>query len=244
MPVSSWGSSPGWGFGEGDGGQEQARSTARTGGRAREPHLPERAHAGFLTLVHQPGVRKTEGPGGKGEAPVRPVQRWRWDSSVGPWPLHLQEPGVGHRHPVPGAARLQGAFTGSDQLWPSETRDPRARLSRVWSLLENVFFGCEHLPEFSTLLHSSVLHLAVIHLHAQLVRDLLQVTSGLISEDIINMRNDLYQVSRNPIQTEKNPYRLGVVPVCLLWCQKRQQQKHNQVSLTAASKRLLGGNLM
>ncbi|XP_063116628.1 nuclear factor NF-kappa-B p105 subunit isoform X2 [Cavia porcellus] len=39
----------------------------------------------------------------------------------------------------------------------------------------------------------SVLHLAVIHLHAQLVRDLLQVTSGLISEDIINMRNDLYQ---------------------------------------------------
>lgn len=39
----------------------------------------------------------------------------------------------------------------------------------------------------------SVLHLAVIHLHPQLVRDLLQVTSGLISEDIINMRNDLYQ---------------------------------------------------
>ncbi|KAM5255873.1 nuclear factor NF-kappa-B p105 subunit [Ctenodactylus gundi] len=39
----------------------------------------------------------------------------------------------------------------------------------------------------------SVLHLAVIHLHAQLVRDLLEVTSGLISDDIINMRNDLYQ---------------------------------------------------
>ncbi|XP_037686274.1 nuclear factor NF-kappa-B p105 subunit isoform X2 [Choloepus didactylus] len=39
----------------------------------------------------------------------------------------------------------------------------------------------------------SVLHLAVIHLHAQLVRDLLEVTCGLISDDIINMRNDLYQ---------------------------------------------------
>ncbi|XP_027628732.1 nuclear factor NF-kappa-B p105 subunit [Tupaia chinensis] len=39
----------------------------------------------------------------------------------------------------------------------------------------------------------SVLHLAVIHLHVQLVRDLLEVTSGLVAEDIINMRNDLYQ---------------------------------------------------
>ncbi|XP_032117503.1 nuclear factor NF-kappa-B p105 subunit isoform X3 [Sapajus apella] len=39
----------------------------------------------------------------------------------------------------------------------------------------------------------SVLHLAIIHLHSQLVRDLLEVTSGLISDDIINMRNDLYQ---------------------------------------------------
>jgi nuclear factor NF-kappa-B p105 subunit len=27
------------------------------------------------------------------------------------------------------------------------------------------------------------------------VRDLLEVTSGLVSDDIINMRNDLYQVS-------------------------------------------------
>ncbi|KAB1282111.1 Nuclear factor NF-kappa-B p105 subunit [Camelus dromedarius] len=43
----------------------------------------------------------------------------------------------------------------------------------------------------------SVLHLAIINLHAQLVRDLLEVTSGLISDEIINMRNDLYQVSRN-----------------------------------------------
>lgn len=39
----------------------------------------------------------------------------------------------------------------------------------------------------------SVLHLAIIHLHNQLVRDLLEVTSGLISDEIINMRNDLYQ---------------------------------------------------
>lgn len=48
---------------------------------------------------------------------------------------------------------------------------------------------------------SSVLHLAIIHLHAQLVRDLLEVTSGLISDEIINMRNDLYQVSRNIKET-------------------------------------------
>ncbi|XP_053779053.1 nuclear factor NF-kappa-B p105 subunit isoform X4 [Desmodus rotundus] len=39
----------------------------------------------------------------------------------------------------------------------------------------------------------SVLHLAIIHLHDQLVRDLLEVTSGLVLDDIINMRNDLYQ---------------------------------------------------
>ncbi|XP_038167493.1 nuclear factor NF-kappa-B p105 subunit isoform X1 [Arvicola amphibius] len=39
----------------------------------------------------------------------------------------------------------------------------------------------------------SVLHLAIIHRHAQLVRDLLEVTSSSISDDIINMRNDLYQ---------------------------------------------------
>ncbi|XP_036892131.1 nuclear factor NF-kappa-B p105 subunit isoform X3 [Sturnira hondurensis] len=39
----------------------------------------------------------------------------------------------------------------------------------------------------------SVLHLAIIHLHAQLVRDLLEVTCGLVLDDIINMRNDLYQ---------------------------------------------------
>lgn len=39
----------------------------------------------------------------------------------------------------------------------------------------------------------SVLHLAIIHLHAQLVRDLLEVTAGLLREDLVNMRNDLYQ---------------------------------------------------
>ncbi|KAG8519429.1 Nuclear factor NF-kappa-B p105 subunit, partial [Galemys pyrenaicus] len=39
----------------------------------------------------------------------------------------------------------------------------------------------------------SVLHLAIIHLHTQLVRDLLEVTCGSIAEDIVNMRNDLYQ---------------------------------------------------
>ncbi|XP_056659122.1 nuclear factor NF-kappa-B p105 subunit isoform X4 [Monodelphis domestica] len=39
----------------------------------------------------------------------------------------------------------------------------------------------------------NVLHLAIIHLHAELVRNLLEVISGLLSDDIINMRNDLYQ---------------------------------------------------
>lgn len=39
----------------------------------------------------------------------------------------------------------------------------------------------------------SVLHLAIIHLHTQLVRDLLEVTAGPLCGDIINMRNHLYQ---------------------------------------------------
>ncbi|EPY78492.1 nuclear factor NF-kappa-B p105 subunit [Camelus ferus] len=45
----------------------------------------------------------------------------------------------------------------------------------------------------------SVLHLAIINLHAQLVRDLLEVTSGLISDEIINMRNDLYQPHQSSV---------------------------------------------
>uniref|UniRef100_A0A7M4FYL2 Nuclear factor NF-kappa-B p105 subunit n=1 Tax=Crocodylus porosus TaxID=8502 RepID=A0A7M4FYL2_CROPO len=39
----------------------------------------------------------------------------------------------------------------------------------------------------------NVLHLAIIHLHAELVRNLLEVMQDLNSDDIINMRNDLYQ---------------------------------------------------
>ncbi|XP_054997664.1 nuclear factor NF-kappa-B p105 subunit isoform X2 [Sorex araneus] len=39
----------------------------------------------------------------------------------------------------------------------------------------------------------SVLHLAIIHLHAQLVKDLLEVTAGLVCEDLVNLRNNLYQ---------------------------------------------------
>lgn len=39
----------------------------------------------------------------------------------------------------------------------------------------------------------SVLHLAVIHLHAQLVRDLLDVTAGPVAADTVNLRNDLHQ---------------------------------------------------
>ncbi|XP_051473649.1 nuclear factor NF-kappa-B p105 subunit isoform X3 [Apus apus] len=39
----------------------------------------------------------------------------------------------------------------------------------------------------------NVLHLAIIHLHAELVRNLLEVIPDLNYNDIINMRNDLYQ---------------------------------------------------
>lgn len=40
----------------------------------------------------------------------------------------------------------------------------------------------------------SVLHLAIIHLHRDLVKNLLEVMPDLNYNDIINMRNDLYQV--------------------------------------------------
>ena len=40
----------------------------------------------------------------------------------------------------------------------------------------------------------SVLHLAIIHFHAELVKNLLEVMPDLNYNDIINMRNDLYQV--------------------------------------------------
>ncbi|XP_018414489.1 PREDICTED: nuclear factor NF-kappa-B p105 subunit [Nanorana parkeri] len=39
----------------------------------------------------------------------------------------------------------------------------------------------------------NVFHLSVIHLHAELVRIFLDITSGIICEDIINVQNDLYQ---------------------------------------------------
>ncbi|KAF4794888.1 Nuclear factor NF-kappa-B p105 subunit [Turdus rufiventris] len=39
----------------------------------------------------------------------------------------------------------------------------------------------------------NVLHLAIIHLHAELVKNLLEVMPDLNYSDIINMRNDLYQ---------------------------------------------------
>ncbi|XP_065692152.2 nuclear factor NF-kappa-B p105 subunit isoform X1 [Patagioenas fasciata] len=39
----------------------------------------------------------------------------------------------------------------------------------------------------------NVLHLAIIHLHTELVKNLLEVIRDLNSNDIINMRNDLYQ---------------------------------------------------
>ncbi|XP_042325082.1 nuclear factor NF-kappa-B p105 subunit isoform X2 [Sceloporus undulatus] len=39
----------------------------------------------------------------------------------------------------------------------------------------------------------NVLHLAIIHLHAELVRNLLEVIADLDSADVLNVRNDLYQ---------------------------------------------------
>ncbi|XP_073457744.1 nuclear factor NF-kappa-B p105 subunit isoform X3 [Aquarana catesbeiana] len=39
----------------------------------------------------------------------------------------------------------------------------------------------------------NVLHLSIIHLHAALVKMFLEITSGVICEEIINVRNDLYQ---------------------------------------------------
>uniref|UniRef100_A0A8C3T3B8 Nuclear factor NF-kappa-B p105 subunit n=1 Tax=Chelydra serpentina TaxID=8475 RepID=A0A8C3T3B8_CHESE len=39
----------------------------------------------------------------------------------------------------------------------------------------------------------NVLHLAIIHLHSELVRNLIEVVLDFNSDDIINMRNDLYQ---------------------------------------------------
>ncbi|XP_063774390.1 nuclear factor NF-kappa-B p105 subunit [Pseudophryne corroboree] len=39
----------------------------------------------------------------------------------------------------------------------------------------------------------NILHLSVIHLHIELVRLFLEITSGVVCEDIINVRNDLYQ---------------------------------------------------
>uniref|UniRef100_A0A8C8R9X2 Nuclear factor NF-kappa-B p105 subunit n=1 Tax=Pelusios castaneus TaxID=367368 RepID=A0A8C8R9X2_9SAUR len=39
----------------------------------------------------------------------------------------------------------------------------------------------------------NVLHLAIIHLHSELVRNLLEVAWDFNADDIINMRNDLYQ---------------------------------------------------
>ncbi|KAG8548493.1 hypothetical protein GDO81_025243, partial [Engystomops pustulosus] len=39
----------------------------------------------------------------------------------------------------------------------------------------------------------NILHLAVIHLQSALVKMFLEITSGVLCEDIINVRNDLYQ---------------------------------------------------
>nr|XP_056711803.1 nuclear factor NF-kappa-B p105 subunit [Euleptes europaea] len=39
----------------------------------------------------------------------------------------------------------------------------------------------------------NVLHLAIIHLHVELLRNLLEVIADLNADDILNMRNDLYQ---------------------------------------------------
>lgn len=39
----------------------------------------------------------------------------------------------------------------------------------------------------------NILHLSIIHLQSALIKMFLEITSGIVCEDIINMRNDLYQ---------------------------------------------------
>ncbi|XP_030046614.1 nuclear factor NF-kappa-B p105 subunit [Microcaecilia unicolor] len=58
----------------------------------------------------------------------------------------------------------------------------------------------------------NVLHLAIIHLHTALVRNLLDVISGLISDDVVNMRNYLYQT---PLHLSVITHQANIVE-CLL----------------------------
>lgn len=66
----------------------------------------------------------------------------------------------------------------------------------VKCLYQNAVWFSLETYEFANLLFFcfSVLHLAIIHLHTELVKNLLDVMPDLNYSDIINMRNDLYQV--------------------------------------------------
>lgn len=50
---------------------------------------------------------------------------------------------------------------------------------------------------FFSLINTSVLHLAIIHLHTELVENLLEVIANMNAADVLNVRNDLYQVRKH-----------------------------------------------
>lgn len=67
--------------------------------------------------------------------------------------------------------------------------------SRMYSqILGFVSFIWEYSDNANLLFCFSVLHLSIIHLHRELVKNLLEVMPDMNYNNIINMRNDLYQV--------------------------------------------------
>ncbi|XP_037365526.1 nuclear factor NF-kappa-B p105 subunit isoform X2 [Talpa occidentalis] len=101
---------------------------------------------------------------------------------------------------VPGPVGMQEGSTGfSDHLFLEKAMQLAKRHANalfdyaVTGDVKMLLAVQRHLAAVQDENGDSVLHLAIIHLHAQLVRDLLEVTCGLVADDIINMRNDLYQ---------------------------------------------------
>lgn len=67
--------------------------------------------------------------------------------------------------------------------------------SQIYSqILGFVSFIWEYSDNANLLFCFSVLHLSIIHLHRELVKNLLEVMPDMNYNNIINMRNDLYQV--------------------------------------------------
>ncbi|KAG8454149.1 hypothetical protein GDO86_000696 [Hymenochirus boettgeri] len=67
----------------------------------------------------------------------------------------------------------------------------------------------------------NILHLSIIHLHSSLVRIFIDVTAGLVCEDIINVRNDLHQtplhlaVITHQVETVEDILKAGGDPMLL-----------------------------